>query len=71
LAGGQLKQLRDEAVHVERNKRSKRIEKEENQRSWSFQQIKEAREGLRKPVPRIEKKGRRKLILVLPYVEPK
>jgi DDE superfamily endonuclease len=33
LAGGQLKQLRDEAVHVERNKRSKWIEKQENQRS--------------------------------------
>jgi hypothetical protein len=70
LVGGQLKQLRDEAVHVERNKRSKRIEKQENQHSWSFQQIKEARKGVRKPIPRIEKEGRRKLILMLPCVEP-
>lgn len=40
LAGGQLKQLRNEAVHLKRNKRSKGIEKnktQENQRSWSLQ----------------------------------
>ena len=29
LAGGQLKLLKDEAVHVERKKRSKRIKKQE------------------------------------------
>ncbi|KAF7505155.1 hypothetical protein GJ744_001221 [Endocarpon pusillum] len=67
----ELKQVRDEAVHVERNRRSKRLQKEANQRSWNFDQIKAAREGVRKPIPRIEKKGRRKLIFVLPYLEPK
>jgi DDE superfamily endonuclease len=68
LLQNELKQLRDHTVDTERNKRSKRIRKEVNQRSWDLEQIKAAREGPNKlPVPRIVKKGRRKLILALPF----
>ena len=66
LLQGELKQLREHAVNTERNKRSKRIQKEVNQRSWDLEQVKRAREGPPKlPVPRIVQKTKKKLILAL------
>jgi hypothetical protein len=67
LLQGELKQLREHAVSTERNKRSKRLRKERGQRSWNFDQVKEAREGKGKlSVLRIVKKTKEKLILALP-----
>jgi hypothetical protein len=45
LLQDELKQLREQATITERSKRSKRIEKEQNQRSWNLEQIKKSREG--------------------------
>ena len=71
LERGELKQLREHAVNTERNKRSKRIQKEVNQRSWDLEQVKKARQGISKrPLPRIVQKTRKKLILALPYKRP-
>jgi hypothetical protein len=52
---------------MERNKRSKRLKKEANQRSWNLDQVKAARgEGGKLIVPRIVKKTKKELILALP-----
>ena len=67
----ELKQLREHAVNTERNKRSKRIQKKVNQRSWDLEQVKKARQGIfKRPLPRIVQKTRKKLILALPYKRP-
>ena len=71
LKRGELQQLREHAVNTERNKRSKRIQKEVNQRSWDLEQVKKARQGIfKRPLPRIVQKTRKKLILALPYKRP-
>ena len=42
----ELKQLREHSTNDTRNKRSKRLHKDENQRSWDFEQVKQSREGI-------------------------
>jgi hypothetical protein len=71
LLQGELKQLREHTVNTDRNKRSKRLCKERDQRSWNFDQVKKARDGKGKlSVPRIVKKTKKKLILALPSKKP-
>ena len=67
LLQGELQQLRQLSFTVQHNRRSKRLEKDKNQRSWNLEQVRAAREGRnRLKVPRIVKKTKKKLILALP-----
>ena len=70
IVQNELKQVRQLAVDTEVRKRSKRIQKGVNQRSWDLQQVINARRGLKPSKVRIlERVAGEKLVISVKYQE--
>ena len=67
----QLKELREHGIRDQMDKRTKRLQKETNQRSWDLEEVIRARQQLERPIRARIRKGRgKKLILIIPTKKP-